>query len=802
MSELVREPSLARRLVLQAAIASAATTVLQVTWLDRVKLALADETPVGSSPGVRRIVDAVLRAFGWDAALALLVLVVVIAAALRTAQIAARGPSGLAALVPKSAPGRLVLMLVATWAFVRWHAAPGALFGADLGLHAAQVSLVADEIGAGRWPSYTDAWYLGFPILRHCGAAFYLPAGALAAAIGDVRTAVVVVAAAWHLAAAPAAFRLARTVGASTGVALATGIAYAACPAFAFTLGHVGSLTAAPIIALAPYCLSEAIRTGRGESLRAGLRLGASLALCAWADPAYATQIATLAALALVAAAATSSGSFLALLRAATAGGLAVVVAALGALPLLWSWFVDALPRAGAAPAAAELVRPGPPNLDALRQLLAWSPRPDLSGTGYVGVVVLLLALVGFLRPGAGAARPWLGALLAATVIAWCGPGLDRERALLLFPVTIIPLIAAGLGGLAAGRARAALLVGALVVADLVLGSLLSPHRADLDPLARGLAAEAASQGTGRTILLSTDREGTTTVCEWQLAPESPLRVLTGGSPREGAPAAHAMCMATLDAVASDPTVRDAGLRRHLAALGVVSVRRVARRRLNDLKEDAVRLPAEPRIRFAPSFAFHPAVRPLQPDQVLAWVAAMVGPEGSSPAAWRRVIFAGEGSPLPAQESDAPIAGAETLADRREGPRREAVVRVPSPGWLRFDDAWMPGLRATVDGREVRPLADVFGLVVIPIAAMRDEATTWPAERRVVLELPERWWPFAGPLVVIAALLVTLRRRGAPRGARAAGATEGRSSGSSGTGSSPPAPESAPRGAGSSPPGG
>jgi hypothetical protein len=52
-------------------------------------------------------------------------------------------------------------------------------------------------------------------------------------------------------------------------------------------------------------------------------------------------------------------------------------------------------------------------------------------------------------------------------------------------------------------------------------------------------------------------------------------------------------------------------------------------------------------------------------------------------------------------------------------------VRVPAAGWLRLDDAFVPGLVATVDGRSVRPLADVFGLVVLPMDG--------PGERHVVL---------------------------------------------------------------------
>lgn len=749
-------PPSARRaggLLLPAALGAAAATVLQVGWVDRGKT-LAAEHGSASAGAVAR---ALATTFGADAAAALLGLAAAVVLTLRAVRRASRAPEGLGALVPPTRAGRLALLLVASWAFLRWHASPGALFGFDLRLHAGHVALVADELRAGRWPAYSEAWYLGFPLLRWYGAAFYLPAGALSFALDDPRLAVKAVAATWHLLAAPAAYRLARTTGARPGVALLAGLAYGASPFFVRTLAHLGSLTAAPVVALAPLALAEAVRTGRGEGRLAGLRLGAVVALLAWAHPAYATQVGVLAALSFVAAAAQGSRA----LGATLLGGfVALATATLLASPLLTAWFVEGLPRAAGAPGPLALVRPGPPNPDALRFLVAWSPTPVATATGYASVVVLLLALAGALRGDAHGRRPWLFVLLAATVVAWCGPGFVRERALLLLPATLVPLVAVALGrGAARAGAVATTAVAALLLADLALGSLASPYRSDLVGLARDLDVEQASQGSGRTVLLVEGDDGEVSVGEWQASPESPLRVLTGGF-REGAPAAYGMLVATLEAVAADPTLRDRALREHLGALGVTSVRRVGRR---GLRPDAVRLAPQPRVRFADRADAGPASDAPTPDLVLAWAAASAPPEGSAPSALRRVVLGREGPALPDHDDPAPRPGCVTILDRRDDRGRDLLVRVPSAGWLRLDEAWLPGTTATVDGAVAPARPDVMGLVVVPVR----EA----GEHRVAIvppPPPRPTWLHAGLLSVLVTACGVRPRR---RGARGAGAT-------------------------------
>lgn len=737
-------------LLAPASIAALAATVLQVGWLERVKARLVAAGAVTRAT----LADAVPATVGVDGVLATLALLLAAFLAVRAARAAARGPAGLASLVPATALGRLGLMLLTTWTFVRWHASPGALVGFDLDLHAAHTALVADELRAGRFPSWTDAWYLGFPLLRFYGATFYLPAAGLAAALDDVRVAVKVVTAAWQLLAAPAAYALARATGATRGHAMLAGVAYAACPFFVNTLAHLGSLTAAPVIALAPAALAASIRAGRGEGLRHGVLLGAAGALLVGAHPAYAVQVAVLCGLAFVATAVVAAPRAG---RVVVAGVAAAVVAVLGAAPVLAAWAFDGLPRAGTAPGAFELVRPGRPNPEALRFLVAWSPRPEVTATGYLGLATLLFAALGLVARRDGPRRAGLAVLLAATVVSWCGPGFVRERALLLLPAVLVPAVAAGVGAL---RRPGLAVVGiVLLLGDLGIGNLASPYRADLAPLAGDQRALAARLGRERAILVATDAEGRATAGEWQVAPETPLRTFLGGF-REAAPATYDAMRATVEAAAEDRGVEDPAFRRHLELLGGATVATLAHGRV----ATTARAPAASSVGFATGLASLRADGVPGPDQVLAWSAAMAPPRGSGPGVLRRVLVAGDGPALPGDEPETPLEGVRVVADVRAGPTRTTTVEVPAAGWLRFDAAWTRDLVVTVaEDRGPAGLAvpspgaarpDVMGLVLVPV----------PAAGRYVVTLrhPDRfaWWPASAVAALFAAVSLVARRRG------------------------------------------
>lgn len=744
------------------AITALAATVLQVGFLERMKAHVV----AARSLGRREVADAARAALGLDAVLALAALVVAAVLVVRAVRAAARGP-GLASLVPGSRLGRLALLVLGTWTFVRWHASPGALVGFDLDLHAAHTALVAQEVQAGRVPAYTDAWYFGFPLLTHYGVAFYLPAGALAAWT-DVRTAVKAVAALWHLLAAPAGYALARATGASRGTSLAAGVGYAASPFFVTTLAHLGSLTAAPVVALLPALLASSIRAGRGEGARHAVRAGAGAAALVLAHPAYAVLGAAAGALAFALSAATAAPRW----RPVLVGALvAALVGALGALPVIAAFLLDGLPRAEAAPSALALVAPGPLNPEALGLLFTWSLRPaQATPTGYLGWTLAALFVVGLAvgsaSRDAGRRRAGLLSLvLVATVLAWSGPGFVRERALLLLPAAMLPALATGLAALPRGRWLA--IAAGLVLLDLTVGGLASPYRKDREPLAADLAALARAQGRERAILVPVDEAGRAGAGEWQVASEAPLRTVLGGF-REGAPAGYAVLRAVVEAAAEDRTARDPALRRLLEQLGGVTVATLAHGRVATTQ----RVPG-PDVLFAPRAARTTAPSSPPPDQLMAWAAAMAAPPGSEPGAIARVLLPGEGPPLSDHDDAAPLRGPVVLESVREGPRWRVRVQVPAAGWLRLAACHRPSCVVTRRGEGDRHAerlhgddvaADVFGLLALRVP----EAGTF----EIVLDHADRrgLWPWSGAALLLALAGACVRRVRGARGPGASGA--------------------------------
>ncbi len=342
--------------------------------------------------------------------------------------------------------------------------------------------------------------------------------------------------------------------------------------------------------------------------------------------------------------------------------------------------------------------------------------------------------------------------------MSWCGPGFVRERALLLLPAVLVPAVAAGLGALR--RPGLAVVGVVLLLADLGVGNLASPYRADLAPLARDQRDLAARQRRDRAILVAIDAEGRASAGEWQVAAETPLRTFLGGF-REAAPATYDAMRATVEAAAEDRGVDDPAFRRHLELLGGATVATLAHGRV----ATAARAPAASAIGFATGLASLRADGVPGPDQVLAWSAAMAPPRGSGPGALRRVLVMGDGPALPGDEADTPLEGVRVVADVRAGPTRTTTVEVPSEGWLRFDAAWTRELVVTVAADRgpaglavpspgaARP--DVMGLVLVPV----------PAAGRYVVTLhhPDRfgWWPASALAALLAAVSLVARRRGA-----------------------------------------
>ncbi len=560
-------------LVVSAAFSA---TAIQVDWMERVKAWVGEEAGTSrSAVPAKRLFEAVTRTVDPFAAAFAAICLFAFVEVVRMAWKQTRAPGGPAALLPRSALGRVVLLLVATWVFVRWHAAPGVMAGFDVDLHVSTVALAAQEISLGHWPAWTDAWYLGFPLCQYYGGLYYVPAAALAVLLGgDVRVGSKIVLAAWHLAAAPSAYLLAREVGASRGASLVSGIAYAACPYFGATLAWVGSLTAAPVIALAPAVLRFAIRAGRGADLPASsIGWGLCVGFLVWAHPAYAVQVAVLS----VIAAALAGGRRVMRRAFAFSGVVAAFSGVLASLPVLVS-HLRGYPRPGAVPGFGYFLLPHVPDLGLLGRSLRWSVTWPGAVGGYVGVIGLALGVAGLvLMTWRGRLRFW--PLVAVVVLLWTGGGFYQSRALLLLPVVLLPGLALAVDSLSARAPRLAVVAVALLALDLAAGNLFSPYRADLEGFQAALSDEARTQGQGRTLLLSKDRHGTYTAGEWQVGGEAPLRTLTGGF-REAAPATYPALLSLLDRTAHDPSLDDGLLARDLALHGVTSIRVLEGRRV------------------------------------------------------------------------------------------------------------------------------------------------------------------------------------------------------------------------------
>lgn len=564
-----------------ALIAAACATAIQVGWMERAKAFLARDFGISRGPvslsrlfeAATRTVDPFAAAF---AAIALFAFLETVRLVWRQSRPRSGGlGGGASALLPRTALGRVSLLLLATWALVRWHAAPGVMAGFDVDLHVSTVALAAQQVAEGRWPAWTDAWYLGFPLCQYYGGLYYVPAAALAVLFGgDVRVGSKVALALWHLAAAPSAYLLAREVGASRGASLVSGVAYAASPYFGATLAWVGSMTAAPVIALAPAVLRFAIRTARGNDVpAAALGWGLSLGFTAWAHPAYAVQVAALSAL----VACVAGGKLLASRRFALLAGMAVGAAVLAALPVVVA-HLRGYPRPDAMPGAASFLAPHVPDFSLLGRSLRWSVAWPGAVGGYLGVTVVAFSVVGLvLLSRRGPLRAWL--VPVAVVLLWTGGGFYQSRALLLLPVVLLPALAVAIDWVAARRPRVAVVAVALLAVDLAAGNLFSPYRADLEDYQRALSDEAARQADDRTVLLAADGLKPLAAGEWQVGGEAPLRTLTGGF-REAAGPEYPALLAVLDRVRLDPSVQDPDLLRTLAGYRVTSIRVIERRRL------------------------------------------------------------------------------------------------------------------------------------------------------------------------------------------------------------------------------
>lgn len=159
---------------------------------------------------------------------------------------------------------------------VKVYAVPGFReLDGDGACHTTAARLVADALVAREWPTWSNAWAMGFPFLQFYPPLFAWISGGLTALTDDPRVAVRVVLAAAHLASGWGAFALARRLFASPGAAVAASLGYALTPWHLFEVFHWNRFPTALVWALLPWVLwiFELGRDGRRWVLPCGALL-------------------------------------------------------------------------------------------------------------------------------------------------------------------------------------------------------------------------------------------------------------------------------------------------------------------------------------------------------------------------------------------------------------------------------------------------------------------------------------------------------------------------------------------------
>ncbi len=154
---------------------------------------------------------------------------------------------------PRRAAAFVTVVLIAA---VKVYAVPGFReLDGDGACHTTAAQLVADTFAAREWPSWSNAWAMGFPFLQFYPPLFAWLSGALTLATGDAGGAVRSILALAHLASGWGAFALGRRLFTRPGAAIVCAIGYALTPWHLFEVFHWNRFPTALIWALWPWVL-------------------------------------------------------------------------------------------------------------------------------------------------------------------------------------------------------------------------------------------------------------------------------------------------------------------------------------------------------------------------------------------------------------------------------------------------------------------------------------------------------------------------------------------------------------------
>lgn len=662
---------------------------------------------------------------------------------------------------------------------------PGDLLMGDLGNHIALVALRLRALTHGHDPYWNNYQYLGQPVSEFYAPTTFWPITILALAFGPVWATKLFLLLA-HLGSGLAAYALTRGYGASRLASWLAGLIYAGSFAHLHLMLFRGTVPNALSLALLPLALLFLHRTLAQRDTSpypaTGLMLTMAVLLINYAPFGFvaALFLAAYAGVMLLAGAA----DWRRLLQLATAALATLGLAAWVLLPAALA------SRSNAGMSGDRILSLGLPGWETLNHLLlwrAWRTNYGHDSSAYLGIVAVALAGIGVgrvvSRRIAPAMRPPAAALILLLGLSFLIRG-DFLRSIIL---TLTPF--AALGGLGAqavltrfGGARhtPALLAGLLLL-DLGPTAIQPQARTDLAAVEAAGAYLAAHRDEGRTLEGDTGSGRFVAVHGGgadvlQLYPSA---FVVGGYLQLAGPAQSVAerAAALVEADLQTGTHLIAPTEDLLCQLRVKRIVAVRRTRMGlpaDIPgkvDGPLGRVVEPDCHYAVVFATvtghaspetgangrpETVAERMGLDRLTGVAARLLLPQPLSPAT--ASLMAGGAMP-----AEPPIVRAyHTTADRVH-----VVLSSRTPGFVRLPEQWYPQQRVLVNGRLVTSVPDVMGLHVVPVAAGES-----------VIEIAPGTTPgaLAGRVIsavaglLIAAVLLVLRRRGTHRGTGRAGA--------------------------------
>ena len=376
----------------------------QFVTLGKIKRALLERAPGDPvntlSQKVGRLVLESWRAYTTPADLAIAAVILVAVGYLVWAEVK-RG--AFTTLLDRADSSNRVLfgfLALATAISTRCYLSPGQVFMGDSETHMLRSWMFAEHIRNLDAPVWTNAWYGGIPLLANYSPLYFITTALLTIALGDIHLATKLLLWGCHVASVFAMFWFLREVTRRNLPALVGALAYALTFLRLHILLYQGDLQLSVVFALLPLLLLLVERYFR---IRTNARVTFVLTTVALAvlivnHHGYAFFALVLLAVYLVARLAVTSGSLGGRFRILVMFGCAEV-AALLITSFLWAPFMFAMAEhRGIGNSAFPILIPNLKGPIMLVKLLRWTLVGDGSSLGYLGLSILLLAVIGIVH--------------------------------------------------------------------------------------------------------------------------------------------------------------------------------------------------------------------------------------------------------------------------------------------------------------------------------------------------------------------------------------------------------------------